>query len=186
MPAAEPLDEQLARGAEAAADAFGTVSRARLGLVIADVRARGLGEVPAVVEGPQLTPALAEPVPRGWAVWLIPDPARTRQTRQQRLAAAAELAGRPVADQSRIEALLWRDAVLATRIRGAAERSGTAIIEVPATPDWPAIAAAVRAALGPGRATHPDSRQAKPSASNVGGRTPPPSAREGYGRRTPT
>jgi hypothetical protein len=125
-------------------------SRARLGLVIGDVRARALGGVPAVVEGPQLTPALAEPVPPGWAVWLIPDPARTRLVRQQRLAAEAALAGRPVASRSRIEALLQRDAVLAARMRSAAQRSGGSFIEVPAVPDWPAVAAAVRAALAAG------------------------------------
>jgi hypothetical protein len=64
MAALESLDEQLARGPEAAADAFEAVSRIRVGLVVADVLARGLGDVPAVVEGPQLTPALAEPLPR--------------------------------------------------------------------------------------------------------------------------
>jgi hypothetical protein len=155
MPAAESLDEQLARGAEAAADAFQAVSSARLRLVIADVRARGLSAVAAVVEGPQLIPALAAPVPHGSAVWLIPDPARTRQTRQQRLAAETTLAGRPVASQTRIEALLERDAILAARFRAAAQRSGRAIIEVPAAPDWSAIAAAVRTALGPGLRNSP-------------------------------
>jgi hypothetical protein len=48
------LDDQLAFGPQAAADAFVATSRARPDLVLADV---------------------AGPLPRGWAVWLIPEPA---------------------------------------------------------------------------------------------------------------
>ncbi|MGH3398663.1 MAG: hypothetical protein ACRDPO_28650 [Streptosporangiaceae bacterium] len=55
LPAGESLDVELARGPEAAADAFEAASRARLDLVLADIAARGLGPVPALVEGPQLT-----------------------------------------------------------------------------------------------------------------------------------
>ncbi|MGH3404477.1 MAG: hypothetical protein ACRDRJ_18530, partial [Streptosporangiaceae bacterium] len=46
-------------------------------------------------------------------------------------------------------ALLRRDAVLAARARRAAARAGRPVIEVPADPDWPSIAAAIEAALGP-------------------------------------
>ena len=66
-----------------AADAFEATSRARLGLVVADVVARGLGEVPALAEGPQLMPALARPLPAGCGVWLVPDPEPTRLARCQ-------------------------------------------------------------------------------------------------------
>jgi hypothetical protein len=154
MPAGESLDDELARGPEAAADAFEATSRARLGPVVADVVARGLGEVPALAEGPQLMPALAGPLPAGCGVWLVPDPERTRLARQQRLAREEALAGGPVAGRSRAEGLLRRDATLAARIRRDAARSGRPVIEVPAVPDWPAITAHIESALGT-RATGP-------------------------------
>lgn len=148
MPARKSLDDELARGPEAAADAFETISRARLGLVVTDVVARGLGGVPALVEGPQLSPALAGPLPAGYGVWLIPDPERTRLARQQRLAREEALAAGPAAGRFRAEGLLRRDAVLAARIRRDAARSGRPVIEVPAVPGWPAIAARIESALG--------------------------------------
>jgi hypothetical protein len=148
MPARESLEDELARGPEAAADAFEATSRVRLGLVVADIVARGLGEVPALVEGPQLSPALAGPLPAGYGVWLVPDPERTRLARQQRLAKEEALAGGPATGRSRTEGLLHRDAALAARIRRAAARSGRPVIEVPAVPDWPAITAHVESALG--------------------------------------
>jgi hypothetical protein len=50
LPAGGSLDDELARGPEAAADAFESVSRLRLELVLDDIRARDLGSVPAIVE----------------------------------------------------------------------------------------------------------------------------------------
>jgi hypothetical protein len=51
LPAGDSLDEQLAQGPDAAADAFESVSRLRLELVLDDSRARDLGTVSAIVEG---------------------------------------------------------------------------------------------------------------------------------------
>jgi len=147
-PAGDSLDEQLARGPEAAADAFESASRLRLELVLDDIRARDLDKVPAIVEGPQLMPGFADQLPPGWAVWLAPAPARTRLVREERLAKQEALAGRPVAGGSRLHRILQRDALIAERIRASAVLSGRPVIEVPPSPDWPAIAAAVESALG--------------------------------------
>lgn len=149
MPEGDSLDEQLARGPGAAADAFESHSRLRLELVLADIAARDLGQVPALVEGPQLMPGFAAQVPPGWCVWLLPDQARTRVTREERLAAEETLAGRPVARRSRISLVSQRDAILTSRIRESAILAGRPVIEVPPSPDWPAIAAAARTALAP-------------------------------------
>ncbi len=149
LPAADSLDEQLARGPEAAADAFESRSRLRLELVLDDVVARDLGSVPAIVEGPQLLPGFADALPAGRGVWLVPDPARTRQVREERLAHEESLAGRTVAGRSRVDRVLQRDALIAERIRASAALAGQPVIEVPSEPDWPAIAAAVEAALAP-------------------------------------
>jgi hypothetical protein len=147
-PASESLDEELARGPEAAAEAFAASSRDRLDLVLADVTARDLGPVPALVEGPQLLPELAARLPGGHGVWLVPNPERTRLARQERLAREETLADGPTAARrARTEGLLRRDAILADRIQLAAARAGRPVIEVPATPDWPAIAARIEAAL---------------------------------------
>jgi hypothetical protein len=110
--------------------------------VAEDVRDRALGAVPALVEGPQLFPSMADDVPA--AVWLVPDAEQTRRAREERLARADDPAG-----QARLESLLARDAVLADRVRREAAERGRTVIEVPATPDWPAVSAAVEAALGP-------------------------------------
>lgn len=147
MPAGDSLDEQLARGPEAAADAFESRSRLRLELVLDDIAARDLGQVPALVEGPQLTPGFAAQIPPGWAVWLLPDPARTRLAREERLATEETLAGRPVAGRSRAALVLQRDAILTSRIRESAVRTGRPVIEVPPSPDWQSIAAAIESAL---------------------------------------
>ena len=147
-PAAQSLDEELARGPEAAADAFAASSRERLGFVLADVAARHLGPVPALVEGPQLMPDLATRLPGGHGVWLLPNPERTRLARQERLAREEALAEGPAAARrARTEGLLRRDAILADRIRQAAAHTGRPVIAVPAAPDWPAIAARIEAAL---------------------------------------
>jgi len=154
MPAGDSLDEQLARGPEAAADAFESHSRLRLKLVLDDVAARDLGKVPALVEGPQLMPGFATQAP-GWCVWLLPDPARTRATREERLANEETLAGRPVAGRSRAALVLRRDAILTSRVRERAALTGKPVIEVPPSPDWRAIAAAVESALAPALGTAP-------------------------------
>jgi hypothetical protein len=155
MPASDSLDQQLARGPEAAADAFESHSRLRLGLVIDDIAQRGLGRVPAIVEGPQLIPGLAAQLPPGWGVWLLPDPARTRLVREERLAGEEGLAGRPAAGRSRARLILQRDAILTSRIRESAVLAGRPVIEVPPSPDWPVIAAAIESALAPALAAAP-------------------------------
>jgi hypothetical protein len=147
MPPARSLDDELAAGPEAAADAFESRSRDRLELVLDDIRSRGLGDVPAIVEGPQLMPVFADQVAGGWAVWLVPDPARTRAVYEERLTAEESLAGHPVAGRSRLARALERNAVLAGRVRATA--NGRPVIEVPAEPDWTAIAASLEIALGP-------------------------------------
>jgi hypothetical protein len=142
LPPVPPLAEDLARGPAYAADAFVEIARTRLELVAADVRARGLGGVPALVEGPQLFPSLADEVPA--AVWLVPDAEQTRRAREERLDRAEDPAGR-----ARLEGLLARDAVLAELVRREAAERGRTVIEVPAEPDWAEIARAVEDALGP-------------------------------------
>jgi hypothetical protein len=148
LPAGDTLDDQLGRGPEAAADAFESVSRLRLGLVLDDIRSRDLGTVPVIVEGPQLMPGFAGRLPPGWGVWLVPDPARTRLAREERLAKAEALGGPAAAGRLRGQLLVERDAVIAGRVRASAARSGRPVIEVPPDPDWPAIAAAAETALG--------------------------------------
>jgi hypothetical protein len=155
MPAGDSLDQQLARGPEAAADAFESHSHLRLKLVFDDIAARDLGKVPVIVEGPQLMPGFAAQLPPGWCVWLLPDPARTRMTREERLANEETLAGRPVAGRSRASLLLRRDAILTSRIRGSAVLAGKPVIEVPPSPDWPVIAAAIESALAPALTSAP-------------------------------
>jgi hypothetical protein len=147
LPVGDSLEDELARGPEAAADAFESVSRLRLELVLDDIRGRGLGAVPAIVEGPQLMPGFAGELPPGWGVWLVPDPGRTRLAREERLAKTESLGGRAVAGGSRVHRLLERDAVIAGRVRASALLSGRPVIEVPAVPDWPAVAGAAVAAV---------------------------------------
>ncbi len=143
MPPQRSLEEDLAEGPEVAADAFQRIGRLRLELVLEDVRARELGDVPAVVEGPQLYPSMvAEGVQA--SVWLLPDAKQTRKAREERLARVEDPAGR-----ARLEGLLARDLILADRVRQEAAQYGATLIEVPAEPDWPAINEAVRTALGP-------------------------------------
>jgi hypothetical protein len=149
LPAGGSLDQELACGPEAAADAFESSSGLRLDLVLDDIAGRELGRVPVIVEGPQLMPGFASRLPPGHGVWLIPDPDRTRLVRGERLARQKAHADRPAAGRSRVQRLLQRDAVLAGRIRAAALRSGRPVIKVPPRPDWPAIAAAVESALAP-------------------------------------
>ena len=149
LPAGDSLDEQLARGPEAAADAFESASRLRLELMLDDILTRDLGKVPGIVEGPQLMPGLADQLPPGWGIWLVPDPARTRLVREDRLAKEEALADRPAAGRTRLHRILQRDALLAGRIRASAALAGRPVIEVPPSPDWAAIAAAVELALAP-------------------------------------
>jgi hypothetical protein len=144
MPPAGSLEEDLARGPEAAAQSFIDISRARLELVGQDIADRGLGEVPALVEGPQLFPSTAEGLPKGYAVWLVPNAEQTRRARESRLARTKDPAGR-----ARLENLLARDVVLARKVREEALTHGYPLIEVPADPEWEPIETAVKAALGP-------------------------------------
>jgi hypothetical protein len=143
MPLQRSLEEDLAEGAEVAADAFVRIGRLRLELVVEDVRARGLGGVPALVEGPQLYPSMVGDGV-GASVWLMPDAEQTRRAREARLARVEDPRG-----HARLEGLLARDALLAVRVRQETAQYGQTLIEVPAAPDWPAISTAVRAALGP-------------------------------------
>jgi hypothetical protein len=149
MPAHESLDEQLAAGPGAAADAFESHSADRLELVLEDVRSRELGEVPAIVEGPQLMPGFADRLPSGWAVWLLPDPARTRAVYEERLAREEKLAGREAAGRSRLSLVMERNVLLADRIREGAALSGRPVIEVAPEPGWTAIAAELESVLDP-------------------------------------
>jgi hypothetical protein len=155
MPTGDSLAEQLARGAESAADAFESHSRLRLELVLDDLAQRDLGEVPALVEGPQLMPDFAAPLPPGWSVWLLPDPARTRMAREARLANAETLAGRPAVGRSLARLISQRDAILTGRIRASAVVARRPVIEVPPAPDWSAIAHAIGSALAPALGTAP-------------------------------
>nr|WP_167219071.1 hypothetical protein [Kribbella shirazensis] len=142
LPPLRPLAEELAEGPEYAAAAFVAISRLRLELVIADVRERELGAVPALVEGPQLFPSMADSVPA--AVWLLPDAEQTRRSREERLARVHDPAG-----QARLESLLARDAVLAELVRREAAEHARVLVEVSAEPDWAAITRTVEDALGP-------------------------------------
>jgi hypothetical protein len=141
MPPPRPLEADLAEGPAFAAQAFREIASVRLELVAEDVRERGLGDVPALVEGPQLFPSMADGVSA--AVWLIPDAEQTRRAREERLARAVDPAGR-----ARLESLLARDAVLAEQVRREAAERGRTVIEVPADPDWSAITRAVEVAIG--------------------------------------
>ncbi len=150
LPPTAGLDDELAAGATRAADSFEADAARRLALVVEDVRARELGAVPALVEGPQLLPTFSGELPTGRGVWLVPDPAQTRNARAERLAAV------PVdADRARLAALLGRDAVLADRTRTQALAAGQPVVDVPASPDWTAIGTAVEAPLGPALRTSP-------------------------------
>jgi hypothetical protein len=155
LPAGGSLDEELAAGAESAAEAFVSSSRLRLGLVLDDIAGRDLGEVPAIVDGPQLMPEFAGRLPIGWGVWLLPDPARTLMAREARLANTEVLADRPGAARSRAELIAQRDAILTARARQGALLAGRPVIEVPPVPDWRVIAAVIRSALAPGLAAAP-------------------------------
>ncbi|WP_238162952.1 hypothetical protein [Kribbella capetownensis] len=142
MPPMRSLAEDLAEGPEYAAEAFVRIARTRLELVAEDVRSRGLGDVPALVEGPQLYPSMADESVLA-AAWLVPNAEQTRRAREERLARAHDPAGR-----ARLEGLLARDAVLAELVRREAAEYGRTLIEVSATPDWARIARGVESALG--------------------------------------
>jgi len=141
MPPMRSLAEDLAEGPAFAAEAFVRIARMRLELVTLDVRGRELGDVPALVEGPQLVPSMADGVAA--AVWLVPDAEQTRRAREERLARAEDPEGR-----ARLEGLLARDAVLADLVRREAAEHGRTLIEVSAAPDWTSVTRAVEDALG--------------------------------------
>ncbi|MFG1905566.1 hypothetical protein [Kribbella sp. NPDC048928] len=141
LPPLRPLAEDLAAGPQYAADAFVDIARLRLDLVAEDVRERDLGDVPALVEGPQLLPSMADSVPA--AVWLLPDAEQTRRAREERLARVEDPEGR-----ARLESLLARDAILAERVRREAASYGRVVVEVPAAPDWADVVQRVVDGLG--------------------------------------
>jgi hypothetical protein len=142
LPPLRPLTEDLAVGPSYAADRFVEIAQLRLDLVAEDVDERELGGVPALVEGPQLFPSMADAVPA--AVWLLPDAEQTRRAREERLARVDDAEGR-----ARLEGLLARDVVLADRVRREALERGRPVVEVSDTPDWAAVAQSVADALGP-------------------------------------
>jgi hypothetical protein len=141
MPPMRSLAEDLAEGPAVAAEAFVRIARTRMELVAEDVRGRGLGDVPALVEGPQLFPSMADGVAA--AVWLVPDAEQTRRAREERLARVEDPEGR-----ARLEGLLARDVVLAELVRREAGELGRTLIEVSDSPDWVEVTAAVEEALG--------------------------------------
>ena len=144
LPPEPTLDEDLARGPAGAADSFEAKAAQRMPLLHEDLAARDLGEVPALVEGPQLHPRLWPDAPAGSTVWLVPAPERTRAAREERLTAVEQPGAR-----ARLDRLMARDAVLADRLRSAAREAGHAVVEVGANVDWAAVRAAVRTALAP-------------------------------------
>jgi hypothetical protein len=83
----------------------------------------------------------------GAGVWLLPDPARTRAVREERLAHEETFAGRPAAGRSRASRQLQRDSLPTERIRASAAQRARPVIEVPPSPDWPTITAAIESAL---------------------------------------
>jgi hypothetical protein len=150
LPASASLDDELARGPERAADAFERTSRLRMRLVLEDLDDRGLGSVPALVEGPQLLPQAGGQLAAGHGIWLIPHRARTRAAREARLVKTPT-----PGEWSRLEALLARDAVLAERIRQQAADHQRPVLDVPPSPDWEAILDTVQETLGPAISASP-------------------------------
>jgi hypothetical protein len=136
-----PLDEVLARGPDAAAAEFERVSALRLPTVLDDVRRAAVGDVPTLVEGPQLHPdALAAVAPSG-SIWLLTTPERTRAAREDRAATGGG------ATRRRLDLLVQRDQVIGARLREAAARQGLTVIDVPTDVRWSEVTAAVRAAV---------------------------------------
>jgi dephospho-CoA kinase len=136
-----PLDAELARGAAAAADAFERVSALRLPLVVEDVRAARVGEVPTLVEGPQLHPdAVAAWAPVA-SIWLVTTAERTRAAREERLVDPDEAA------RKQVDLLVERDRVLGARLGAAAARRGLPVVQVPTDVRWEGVTATVRAVI---------------------------------------
>lgn len=148
----ETLEDELRKGPEYAADAFQTTSRARLPLVRADIQARKLGAVPALVEGPQLFPQFAAclGLARGFGVWLIPTPIQTRRARESRILMAPHARAR-----SRLEGLLARNLLLSRRVGKAAHRTGYAVVGVSEHTDWSGLERQVEAILQGALSTSP-------------------------------
>ncbi|AKU15095.1 hypothetical protein VV02_03160 [Luteipulveratus mongoliensis] len=142
MPAAEPLDAVLARGAEYAADQWAAHCRDRVPLVVADVAARGAGDVPVVVEGPQLQPAASAPT--GASVWLLTGSARTRRVREARLEGVDDPDAR-----ARIDGLAARELLVAERLRRDLAATGRPSVDVADDPDWSQIRAQLESVLEP-------------------------------------
>jgi hypothetical protein len=137
------LDEELALGPEASADAWERSSAARLPLVLADIQARGLPDVPVIVEGPQLSPELARGLPVRAGVWLLVRPEVTARVRAERAARA----GDPGA-AARSAGLAAREAEVRRRLERRLRSTGSPTVVVPDPPDWDGVYRRVRAALG--------------------------------------
>lgn len=143
------LDDVLAQGPAAAADDFERISALRLPVVVDDVRDADVGEIPTLVEGPQLHPdALAVWEPIG-SVWLLTTAQRTREAREDRLVEGDEAA------RSRVEHLVQRDQELGKRLGAAAAREGLPVVDVPTDVRWDVVDDAVRAAVVAGLAGRP-------------------------------
>lgn len=120
------------------ADAYGrstdeTTAVSLVSLVVEEVRARGVGDVTTVVEGPQLDPDLASPLPDGHAVWLAATPERSRHVRSARGAEPPDPAD--------------EDPAFAQRLQRRAEELGRPVVEVPLEADWDAVLHALAEAL---------------------------------------
>jgi len=147
-----PLDEVLAQGPAAAADDFERVSALRIPVVVDDVRAARVGEVPTLVEGPQLHPdAVAAWAPLA-GIWLLTTAERTRAAREKRLVEGDE------AGRRRVELLVERDRVIGSRLGAAAAREGLPVVEVPTDVRWDGVTAAVREAVTAALAGRPSLR----------------------------
>lgn len=146
----QSLAVELSRGTTYAADMFEATSRKRLELAMADIAARGLKDVPVVVEGPQLSPRHLVDRPGVCAVWLLADAVRTRRVREQRQAAVDDPSTR-----GWLDALTLRDDLLTRRTRQAIAETGRSAIDVPVEPDWPGVLAAVASVLAVALGTAP-------------------------------
>ncbi|WP_198675876.1 ATP-binding protein [Kribbella monticola] len=142
LPAYRLLAEKPVEGPQGAAEVFVEISRVRLPVILEDVHARGLGEVPALVEGPQLFPSMLGPAVRA-AIWLVPDASLTRKAREERLDAVDDPQAR-----ARLDSLLARDEILARWVWDEVTAAGLPLIEVDPDPDWNAITARVETTLG--------------------------------------
>ncbi|MDE9366838.1 hypothetical protein PZ938_14580 [Luteipulveratus sp. YIM 133132] len=151
------LHDQLARGTDHAVAMWHRVSAERVPLVIEDIHGRGVGGVPTLVEGPQLTPSTAGSLAVLGAVWLLASPARTQQVRRARAVAAQDAAA-----QARVEQLARRDEAVLRQLRAALEAAGSVYVQVADRPDWSLVVAQVEEALAVALAAAPRLQAGEP------------------------